>query len=62
MITTSIRDHLSDLIRLDAVRVTVEDATVTLNDQVFADVGMSSAEAGALVAAIETLRHHAGDF
>ncbi|TXI54322.1 MAG: MarR family transcriptional regulator [Mycobacterium sp.] len=43
-------------------RSTVEDATVTLNDQVFADVGMSSAEAGALVAAIETLRHHAGDF
>ena len=27
-------------------RSTVEDATVTLNDQVFADVGMSSAEAG----------------
>lgn len=31
VITTSIRDHLSDLIRLDAVRVTVEDATVLVD-------------------------------
>ena len=43
-------------------RSTVEDATVTLNEQVFADVGMSAGEAHALVASIETLRHHAGDF
>jgi hypothetical protein len=40
----------------------VEDATATLNDQVFADVGVSAQEARALVASIETLRHHAGDF
>jgi phage baseplate assembly protein W len=31
VITTSIRDHLSDLIRLDAVRVTVEEATVLVD-------------------------------
>jgi DNA-binding MarR family transcriptional regulator len=43
-------------------RSTVEDATVTLNAQVFADVGMSPDEAQALVNSIETLRHHAGDF
>ncbi len=46
----------------DLGRSTVEDATVTLNEQVFADVGMSSTHARALVASIETLRHHAGDF
>lgn len=43
-------------------RSTVEDATATLNRQVFADVGMEPRQAAALVAAIETLRHHAGDF
>jgi len=43
-------------------RSTVEDATVTLNRQVFADVGIPPQQATALVAAIETLRHHAGDF
>ena len=43
-------------------RSTAEDATVTLNEQVFADVGMSADEARALVSSIETLRHHAGDF
>lgn len=43
-------------------RSTVEDATVTLNRQVFADVGIPPQQAAALVAAIETLRHHAGDF
>jgi hypothetical protein len=46
----------------DLGRSTVEDATVTLNEQVFADVGLSAAHARALVASIETLRHHAGDF
>ena len=46
----------------DLGRSTVEDATVTLNAQVFADVGISAEEARALVGAIETLRHHAGDF
>lgn len=43
-------------------RATVEDATVTLNKEVFADVGMSDEQARALVQSIETLRHHAGDF
>ena len=37
-------------------------ATVTLNRQVFADVGMSDEQARALVDAVETLRRHAGDF
>lgn len=46
----------------DLGRSTVEDATVTLNRQVFADIGIDPQQAGALVAAIETLRHHAGDF
>jgi hypothetical protein len=40
----------------------VQDATVTLNQQVFADIGMSQAQARSLVADIETLRRHAGDF
>ena len=43
-------------------RSTVEDATVTLNRQVFADIGISPEQARALVASIETLRRHAGDF
>ena len=43
-------------------RSTVEDATVTLNEKVFADIGMSDGESRALVASIETLRRHSGDF
>jgi DNA-binding MarR family transcriptional regulator len=43
-------------------RSTVEDATVTLNQQVFRDIGMSEGESHALVSSIETLRHNAGDF
>jgi DNA-binding MarR family transcriptional regulator len=43
-------------------RSTVEDATVTLNKQVFADTGMSDTESQALVTSIETLRRSAGDF
>ena len=43
-------------------RSTVEDATVTLNQKVFSDIGMSDGEAGSLVASIETLRRSAGDF
>ena len=31
LITTSIRDHLSDLVTLDAVRVTVEESTVLVD-------------------------------
>ncbi|MFT4043407.1 MAG: MarR family transcriptional regulator [Gordonia sp. (in: high G+C Gram-positive bacteria)] len=43
-------------------RSTVEDATTTLNREVFADVGMNSAEIAGLVDAIHSLRHAAGDF
>ncbi|MEI7715159.1 MAG: MarR family transcriptional regulator [Mycobacterium sp.] len=43
-------------------RSTVEDATATLNAQVFADVGMSDPESRALASSVETLRRNAGDF
>jgi DNA-binding MarR family transcriptional regulator len=46
----------------DLGRSTVEDATVTLNEQVFCDIGISDGESQALVSSIETLRHNAGDF
>ena len=46
----------------DLGRSTVEDATVTLNDKVFGDIGLSSEQSQALVASIETLRRSAGDF
>ena len=46
----------------DLGRSTVEDATVTLNKEVFADIGISDEESKALAASIETLRRHAGDF
>lgn len=46
----------------DLGRSTVEEATVTLNEQVFADIGMSPAESRALTSSIDTLRRHAGDF
>ena len=43
-------------------RSTVEDATATLNAQVFGDIGMSDGQARALVESIDTLRRRAGDF
>ena len=43
-------------------RSTVEDATVTLNEQVFADIGMAAGESQALVLSIDALRRNAGDF
>lgn len=46
----------------DLGRATVEDATVTLNEQVFADIGIPPAQSRALASSIETLRQHAGDF
>jgi DNA-binding MarR family transcriptional regulator len=46
----------------DLGRSTVEDATVTLNTEVFADIGMSSDESRSLATSIETLRRHVGDF
>ena len=56
-------DGRTTLVQLTEIgRSTVEDATATLNEQVFADIGISQAQAWALVSSIETLRHHAGDF
>lgn len=56
-------DGRTTLVQITALgRSTVEDATGTLNEQVFADIGMSPQDAQALVSAIETLRHDAGDF
>ncbi|SPM28798.1 DNA-binding transcriptional regulator, MarR family, partial [Mycobacterium terramassiliense] len=46
----------------DLGRSIVEDATVTLNERVFADIGIEAAESEALVSSIETLRRNAGDF
>ncbi|WNG93903.1 MarR family transcriptional regulator [Mycobacterium sp. ITM-2016-00318] len=46
----------------DLGRSTVEDATVTLNKDVFADIGITDDESRALAASIETLRRNAGDF
>ena len=43
-------------------RSTVEDATVTLNNEVFADIGMSDESRGRWRTSIETLRRNAGDF
>ncbi|MBS9536000.1 MarR family transcriptional regulator [Mycobacterium sp. M1] len=43
-------------------RAVVADATRSLNAEVFADIGMSAQQSQALSAAIETLRHRAGDF
>ena len=56
-------DGRTTLVRItDLGRSTVEHATVTLNDEVFADIGMPNDEARALVTAIDTLRRQAGDF
>jgi DNA-binding MarR family transcriptional regulator len=56
-------DGRTTLVRLTELgRSTVEDATVTLNREVFADVGMSESESRTLAATIESLRRHAGDF
>ena len=46
----------------DLGRSTVEDATFTLNKQVFADIGMTDTESQDLATSIETLRRNAGDF
>ncbi|GAB7071960.1 MarR family transcriptional regulator [Mycobacterium hodleri] len=56
-------DGRTTLVRLTELgRSTVEDATATLNDEVFADIGISADESAALASAIETLRRQAGDF
>jgi DNA-binding MarR family transcriptional regulator len=56
-------DGRTTLVRItDLGRSTVEKATVTLNSEVFSDIGISDEESRALSAAIETLRRNAGDF
>lgn len=56
-------DGRTTLVQLTPLgRSTVNDATVTLNNEVFADIGIPAAESAALVTAIETLRRNAGDF
>jgi DNA-binding MarR family transcriptional regulator len=56
-------DGRTTLVRItDLGRSTVEDATVTLNNEVFADIGMSPTESRSLATSIETLRRHVGDF
>jgi len=56
-------DGRTTLVRLTELgRSTVEDATATLNDEVFGNIGISDGESAALASAIETLRRQAGDF
>lgn len=56
-------DGRTTLVRItDTGRSTAEKATVTLNEEVFSEIGMSEEESRALAASIETLRRHAGDF
>ena len=56
-------DGRTTLVRLtDLGRSTVEDATVTLNNDVFADIGVTDTQSRALAEAIRALRHSAGDF
>ncbi|MGB5150661.1 MAG: MarR family transcriptional regulator [Mycobacterium sp.] len=56
-------DGRTTLVRLTELgRSTVEDATETLNKDVFADIGISADESRSLATSIETLRRHAGDF
>jgi len=43
-------------------RATVADATVSLNREVFSDIGMSAQQSRTLSNVIETLRRNAGDF
>ena len=56
-------DGRTTLVRItDLGKSTVEEATVTLNREVFADIGMSDSESRSLAASIETLRRNSGDF
>ena len=56
-------DGRTTLVRItETGRSTVEDATVTLNNEVFADIGLPDEQSRALVSSIETLRRGAGDF
>jgi DNA-binding MarR family transcriptional regulator len=56
-------DRRTTLVQItDLGRSTVEDATVTLNEQLFADIGMAAGESQALVLSIDALRRNAGGF
>lgn len=56
-------DGRTTLVRLTELGLsTVEAATETLNNEVFADIGISTDESRSLATSIETLRRHAGDF
>jgi DNA-binding MarR family transcriptional regulator len=56
-------DGRTTLVQITALgRSTVEDATITLNNEVFSDLGMSNEESRALVVSIAALRRFAGDF
>jgi DNA-binding MarR family transcriptional regulator len=56
-------DGRTTLVRItDLGRSTVEDATVTLNKDVFGDIGISPEQSRALADSIQTLRRSAGDF
>ncbi|AZG48210.1 hypothetical protein D7316_04827 [Gordonia insulae] len=46
----------------DLGRSTVEDATATLNQEVFSQVGMDDDEMASMVKAIQSLRRNSGDF
>ena len=52
-------DGRTTLVRLtDLGRSTVEDATMTLNDEVFADIGLSDREVAQLYRLLEKVRHY----
>ena len=56
-------DRRTTLVQIaDLGRATVEDATVTLNEHVFADIGMTAGQSQALVSSIDALPRNAGDF
>ena len=56
-------DGRTTLVRITELgRSTVEDATVTLNKDVFADIGVSGDDSRTLAESIRTLRRSAGDF
>lgn len=56
-------DGRTTLVKITALgRSTVEDATVTLNDDVFSDIGITDEQSRVLAESIRQLRHSAGDF
>lgn len=56
-------DGRTTLVKItDLGRSTVEDATETLNDDVFSDIGITDEQSRVLAESIRQLRHSAGDF